>query len=275
MNVKKMIAAISVIMAVSSSVCACQSSDLPVETKAESELYELKIGVDILNPFFYIDENGNYAGIDAEIAQEACKRAGYTPEFVEITWSKRDTYLDDESVDCMWNAFVKNGREDLYRWTDAYLQSNLRAIVDTRSPDINVESLSDHASMAVRVGSKIEEFLKGAEDRPPIKIYACGTFEMAETAFVKGYIGALGGHEIVLQKVIEEYPEQYRFLDGTMLCANLGVAFRKDDTSEHCEKINEALNDMKADGTIEAIFEKYNSVSNSCTDEEETANVGK
>lgn len=277
MNVKKIVAAISLLITTSSIVCACQPSVPQAETEVESELPELKIGVDILKPFFYKNENGDYTGIDADIAQEACKRAGYTPDFIEITWSNRDTYLDEERVDCLWNAFIKDGREDSYRWTDAYLQSNLRAIVDNKSPDKNVESLPGNAGMAVRVGSKIEEFLKGADDRPSIKIYACGTFEMAETAFVKGYIGALGGHEVVLQKVMENYPGQYRFLDGSILSANLGVAFRKNDTSEHCEKINDALNDMKEDGTITAIFEKYNSDSDLNTDSytggEESANV--
>lgn len=275
MNVKKIMASISLILAASSIVCACQSDDQQVETVAKSELPELNIGVDILKPFFYIDENGDYAGIDAEIAQEACKRAGYTPNFIEVTWSKRDNYLEDESVDCLWSAFIKDGREDMYHWTDTYLQSNLRAIVDNNSPDKDIESIPGHIGMAVRAGSKIEEFLKTFEERPTISIYACGTFEMAETAFIKGYIGALGGHEVVLQKVMENYPGQYRFLDGSILSANLGVAFRKDDTSEYCKKINDALINMKTDGTITAIFEKYDSDSDSYMDGEESINAQK
>ena len=90
-------------------------------------------------------------------------------------------------------------------------------------------------------------------------VYSCGTFASAETAFIKGYAGALAGHEAVLQNVINEHPDMYRFLEGTLLTANLGVAFRKDDTSGTCEKINEAILEMKKDGTIDAITEKYTS----------------
>lgn len=101
-------------------LCACQQtdstkSDTAKGVETDTALPELHIGADILKPFFYIDENGDYAGIDA--------------------------------------------------------------------------------GMAVRAGSKLEYLLLHASaDHPSISVYSCGTFAMAETAFVKGYIGALGGH---------------------------------------------------------------------------------
>ena len=210
--------------------------------QGEQSLPVLKIGVDTLRPFFYIDENGNCAGIDAEIAAEACRRAGYQPDFIQISWTDRDEDLQNGTVDCLWSAFIKNGREDDYRWTDAYLQSDLRAIVDVKSPDQDLNELNAGPGMAVRAGSKIEELLLSrADSRPTLHIYACGTFEMAETAFVKGYTGALGGHEAVLQEVVDSYPEQFRFLDGSMLTADLAVAFRLDDDTTHCQDIDAAI----------------------------------
>ena len=262
LNRKKLVSAALVLIA-SFSLCACQQAETSAkEDTSVSKLPELKIGVDILKPFFYVDENGNYAGIDAEIATEACRRAGYEPDFIEISWNQRDEALQNETVDCLWSAFIKDGREDNYLWTDTYLQSNLRAIVDEKSPDQDLKTLHGSTGMAVRAGSKIEELLlDDSVERPNIQIYSCGTFEMAETAFVKGYIGALGGHEAVLREVINSYPESYRFLDGTIMTANLGVAFRKDDTSGICEKINDALTDMKEEDRIKAIWGKYTSAS--------------
>lgn len=51
-------------------------------------------------------------------------------------------------MDCLWSAFIKNGREDDYRWTDAYLQSDLRAIVDVKSPDQDLNELNAGPGMA-------------------------------------------------------------------------------------------------------------------------------
>lgn len=262
MNTRKFVSVAALVLTAAFSLCACQRSETPAENIAESDLPELNIGVDILKPFFYIDENGDYTGIDADIATEACQRAGYEPNFVEIEWNDRDNYLQDGSVDCLWNAFSKNGREDDYRWTDTYLQSNLRAIVDNKSPDEDIDSLNIHAGMAVRAGSKIEELLlDDTSGRPSIRIYSCGTFEMAETAFVKGYIGGLGCHEIVLEDFMNNYPGQYRFLDGSLMTVDLGVAFSRSDSSEKWQKINDAIKEMKTDGTIAEIWDKYSSAS--------------
>ena len=57
--------------------------------KKETVFPELIIGGTSYNPYFYQDINGKYAGIDVEIAKEACKRAGYTPVFQSIPIEKR------------------------------------------------------------------------------------------------------------------------------------------------------------------------------------------
>lgn len=151
---------------------------------------------------------------------------------------------------------LSDGRENAYQWTDTYLQSDLRAIVDEKSPDTSLSEFysQNGTGIAVRAGSLMEDVLL---NHTSTRVYSCGTFAMAETAFVKGYISALGGHEVVLQQVIQDYPNMYHFLDGSVMTAHLGVAFSKDDSSGHCEKINAALNEMKADGTITAIFDSY------------------
>lgn len=261
MNLKKAITRLFFVLMASCALCACHPvSDTSPESTADSELPELKIGVDTLKPFFYIDQNGDYAGIDADIATEACRRAGYKPVFIDVSWSERDTYLNSQTVDCLWSAFIMDGREDQYLWTDSYLESHLRAIVDTKSPDQALATLGDRAGMAVRAGSKMEELLLTSSSfLVPIRIYSCGTFAMAETAFIKGYTGALGGHEVVLQNVLDTYPGLYRFLDGSLMTAHLGVAFQKDDTTGHWEAINGAIQEMKEDGTIQTIWDTYTS----------------
>ena len=52
----------------------------------ERELPELIIGSDDYEPYNYQDEDGKPAGIDVEIAVEACRRMGYAPVFKKIPW---------------------------------------------------------------------------------------------------------------------------------------------------------------------------------------------
>lgn len=259
MNLKKAITRLFFVLMASCALCACHFTPEPLPV-SDSELPELKIGVDTLKPFFYIDQNGDYAGIDADIATEACKRAGYTPVFINVSWSERDAYLNNQTVDCLWNAFIMDGREERYLWTDSYLETRLRAIVDRQSPDQTLTELCGHVGIAIRAGSKMEELLLNVSTAgSPLQIYSCATFPMAETAFIKGYTGALGGHEAVLQDVVDTYPGLYRFLDGTLMTAHLGVAFRKDDTSGRWAAVNQAIQAMKEDGTIQTIWDSYTS----------------
>ena len=252
MKISRVLACILVVMAICA-LAACHAGPSSSDADAAADLPELKIAVSTMSPFFYVDENGDYRGIDAEIATEACRRAGYQPVFVEVGWADRDEYLQNGSVDCLWNAFIKND----YRWTDAYMQSNLRAIVNIGDADDDLAAVKARGGVAVRVGSKLEEVLLDGIGLPGVPVYSCGTFEMAETAFIKGYTGALGGHELVLQRVMAEHPGQYYFLDGTIMAADLAVAFSKEGDSAQWQSINDAIDAMLADGTIEGIVASY------------------
>lgn len=257
------------ILSIICGLCACQTKK-ETESQSKEKLPKIKIGVDMLKPFFYIDQNGDYKGIDAEIAVKACELAGYQPQFVSISWSDRDEYLEKGEVDCLWSAFCKDGREDKYLWTDTYLNSKLKAIAEEKCPSKSFEDFKGPGGIAMRAGSKVEEIMiSGTDPRfENLDIYSCGTFEMAETAFIKGYADALAGHEVVLKQLVEENPGLYRYLDGTILDARLGVAFRKEDGQEKCEKIDKALKKIKKDGSISQIAKKYGM---NTTDNEEDA----
>lgn len=71
---------------------AVRSSSTP-SSESDKDLPELKIGVTDNDPYVYIDTTGDYAGIDIDIAREACKRAGLRPQFIDIFWNDRDRLL--------------------------------------------------------------------------------------------------------------------------------------------------------------------------------------
>lgn len=237
-------------------LCACGQQSAPAQAASEEQLPELRIGVDTLKPFYYTDEGGSPVGIDADIAQEACRRAGLEPVFVQISWDEKDDRLADGKVDCLWNAFSEDDREDQYTWTVPYMESRLRIIVDKGARDQTTEDLSHSLGIAVRAGSKVEELILNSTG-PAIRVYSCGSFEMAKTAYIKGYASALACHEAVLQQIMDEAPDKSRFLDGTLLKAHLGVAFAKDDPAESWQALDAALQEMKTDGTIDTIIAKY------------------
>ena len=91
-------------------LCACTGGKNESETAQKEKLV---IGSDIYAPYFYIDDNGDFTGIDVEIAHEACGRMNIQPVFKKIVWQNKDVYLENGEVDCLWGSFTINGREVL------------------------------------------------------------------------------------------------------------------------------------------------------------------
>lgn len=136
-------------------LCGCGQR----ETETE-ELPVLVIGSDNYEPYFYLDENGAYAGIDVEIATAACERLGWTASFQKINWQEKDALLERGDVDCLWGSFSMNGREDCYRWAGPYMYSRQVVIVQASSDIYGLGDLNGKR-IAVQTSSKPEElFLK-------------------------------------------------------------------------------------------------------------------
>ena len=127
------------------------------------ELPELIIGSDNYEPYNYLDDDGKPVGIDVELAEAVCEQLGYTPVFQYIVWDKKDEYLDNGKVDCLWGSFTMNGREDEYQWAGPYLYS--RQVIAVRT-DSKIRNISDLAGkrVAVQATTKPEEVLLERSD---------------------------------------------------------------------------------------------------------------
>ena len=72
--------------------CLCACSAQP-HSAAETAPQTIVVGIDVFDPYSYLDRNGQFAGIDVELATEAFSRLGYTPEFRTISWPDKDNLL--------------------------------------------------------------------------------------------------------------------------------------------------------------------------------------
>ena len=74
-------------------------------------------------PMGFVGDDGEYTGFDLELAQEVCDRLDLKFEPKPIAWDSKDAELSSGGIDCIWNGFTMNGREDEYTWSDAYLDN--------------------------------------------------------------------------------------------------------------------------------------------------------
>ena len=218
----------------------------------------LTIAVDDYAPYSYLDENGEFAGIDVELARAACERIGYTPSFQLVIWNEKDDYLEQGLVDCLWSCFSMNGRETLYQWVGPYLKSRQVYIVSAAS-DIYTPADLSGKTVAVHSGTKPEQlFLERTEDMPEFKsVYSLSSIDNIFAALRKGYVDACATHEAIVRSYVERDPGRFRVLEQEIYNANLGIAFSNENTDAPVARLETALAEMKQDGTTRAVLQRY------------------
>ncbi len=217
------------------------------------------IGIDKFEPYSYQDINGNFVGIDVDLANLAFERLGYKTRFQIIPWSEKDKLLDQGKIDCIWSCYSMSGREQKYQWAGPYMYSRQTVAVRIKS---DIQTLADlkNRIIGVQTTTKAENvFLRISESKlTQVRwLYSFSSVEDLFASLRKGYVDAIAGHEALITKFVNSNPEIYRMLNESPYISQIGVAFKKDSHQELAQKLTETIKDMKEDGVIAQIAQKY------------------
>lgn len=229
------------------------------EKGADSKLPEIVIGIDYFEPYSYQTSDGEYKGVDVELAREAFQRLGYRPRFENIVWEDKDKLLADGTIDCLWSSYSMNGREDKYQWAGPYLYSRQMVVVRAESEIQTLQDLKGKR-IAVQATTKAEDlFLHNIEsDLPQMEQVNCfSTTNELYAALRKNYADAIAGHEAMLGSLVQDGEGAYRMLKESPYKSELGVAFKKGTHKEAAADLTETLKEMQDEGITEEIVSKY------------------
>lgn len=151
------------------------------------------------------------------------------------------------------------GREDKYEWVGPYMYSRQVVAVKSASDIYELSDLADKR-IGVQITTKaMNLFLHIDEsDLPEVKQVNC--FSSTEDVFAsirKGYVDAISGHEALINEFIQNSNGAYRLLEESPYTSELGVAFKKGTHVKIVDSLNQALEEMKQDGTFASIVTKY------------------
>ncbi len=238
------------------SLCSCKNETIIDDDDNRSVI---TIGSSDYPPFMDLDNNGNPTGIDVDILEEAFDRIGYDIRFVTISWENKDDLLKSKDIDCVTGGFTINGREDDYLWIGPYMNSNQVIVVNKGS---GIDSLNDLNGkiIAVQSSSAAETILlerSNSNIPEDIQILSYEDNMLLFAALNSNYIDAFVADEPVVVQYMKDYETNFVILDEPLINASVGTAFALDGDAELCKKVNDAIDEMKKDGTLQEIIENY------------------
>ena len=208
-------------------------------------------------PMGFVGEDGEYTGFDLELAQETAKRLGLTYVAQPIAWDAKNMELESGNIDCIWNGFTMTGREDEYTWSEPYMENSQVVVV---MEDSGIETLEDLAGKIVEV--QADSSAEAALKEMPDLTSTFGTLQTTpdyNTAFMDlemGSVDAIAMDVIVAGYQMQEREGSFKILEESLASEEYAIGFKKGNT-ELCEKVQQTLEEMAADGTMAEISEKW------------------
>ena len=241
---------------------AASSEAASSSAAADSDLDYIKgngkmvIGYTVYAPMNYTDDEGNFTGFDTELATAVCEKLGVEPDFVEINWDTKIVELDAKSIDCIWNGMTLTDEIMANAACTKAYAKNAQVVV--------VKDGTEYASTADLVGKTVlaeagsagesaiqddenlsqADYVSKSVQTDCLMEVAAGTADAAilDLTLANAMIGE--GTDYANLKIVDELnAEEY------------GVAFRKG--SDAAEAVNAAFDELKTDGTLEALAAKY------------------
>lgn len=210
-------------------------------------------------PYGYKNESGEYTGFDLDLAQEVCDRNGWELVKQPIDWDSKDMELSAGTIDCIWNGFTMNGREDDYTFSVPYVDNSQVFVV---AQDAGIAVPADLAGKVVGV-QKESSALAALEDEEHTDMLAsfAGLNQYADynTAFMDleaGAIDALAMDIGVANYNIAQRSGGFTILEERLSSEQYGIGFLKGNTQLK-DTVEKTLLEMAEDGTFLKIAEKY------------------
>jgi ABC-type amino acid transport substrate-binding protein len=214
------------------------------------------IATDIAYPPFEFTRDGKPTGFDIDLMREIGKRAGFTPEFQNVGFDLIIPGLDNNLYDAAISAMtITEDREEQIDFSDPYFNADQSLLVPSDSNIRSTDDLSD-ATVGVQLGTmgaaQADEF---QSEGTVGEVRTFDTIEDAFAALKDGQVDAVINNLPVSQDRADQSDGRLKVVETIPTGEQYGIAFPKD--SELVDPVNEALAEIKDDGTYEKIYKKW------------------
>jgi polar amino acid transport system substrate-binding protein len=209
-------------------------------------------------PYGYV-ENGVMKGFDLDLAREVAKRNQWEIILKPINWDSKDMELNSGSIDCIWNGFTINGRENAYEWSEPYVD-NSQVVVVKKSSKIRKLADLKGKNVAVQTDTPVQKALIGKGKRAELgksfkRLIVTPNYNNAIMELEAGSVDAVA-MDIGVAKLKVASGKELIILDETVITEKYGIGFKKGNAALR-DAVQKTLKEMVADGSAKAISAKY------------------
>ena len=241
----------------------------PIQVSAEEKTFTVGFDAEF-PPYGYKDDKGEYVGFDLDLAQEVCNRQGWTLVKQPIIWDNKDMELESGSIDCIWNGFTINGREDKYTWSTPYVDNSQVVIVKS---DSDIQKLSDlkDKNVVVQADSSALAAFTGDDATDENKALAKSFKALKQTAdYNSSFLELQSGmaDAICMDIGVANYQlasrgNAFRILSEHVSSEEYGIGFKLGNTQLR-DQVQASLYEMKKDGKFDEIAKKWGLTDSVC-----------
>ena len=207
-------------------------------------------------PWSFHDESDTLVGYDVEVSRAIAEKLGVEPEYVESDWDSLFAGLDAGRYDIVCNGVeVTDERAKTYDFTEPY--GYIHTALAVRKDNEDITSFEDLKGKTT-ANSLASTYMELAESYGAT-VQGIDTLEETIQLLTAGRIDATLNADVSFYDYLNVHPDaDFKLVAQTEDASHVAIPLRKGDASATLlEAINTAIEELRADGTLKELGEKY------------------
>ena len=206
-------------------------------------------------PWSYHDESDTLVGYDVEVSRALAEKLGVEPEYVESDWDSLFAGLDAGRYDMVCNGVeVTEERAKTYAFTTPY--GYIHTALAVRKDNTDITSFEDLKGKTT-ANSLASTYMELAESYGAT-VQGIDTLEETIQLLTAGRIDATLNADVSFYDYMNVHPDaDFKLVAQTAEASHVAIPVLKSEDTAYLDALNTAIEELRADGTLKALSEKY------------------
>ena len=206
-------------------------------------------------PWSFHDESDTLVGYDVEVSRAIAEKLGVEPEYVESDWDSLFAGLDAGRYDLVCNGVeVTEERAKTYNFTTPY--GYIHTALAVRKDNEDIKSFEDLAGKTT-ANSLASTYMELAESYGAT-VQGIDTLEETIQLLTAGRIDATLNADVSFYDYLNVHPDaDFKLVAQTAEASHVAIPVLKSEDTAYLDALNTAIEELRADGTLKTLSEKY------------------